>query len=106
MKRYEETIVYWLPRVLAVAFVVFISLFAFDVFDQPQWWWAFLIHLLPSFVLLALTLFAWKFERAGGALFILAAIGLMALSSLEAYVVYLPAFLIGGLFLLSSFVKR
>jgi len=46
---------YWLPRILAMLFIGFLSLFALDVFipGQPLFSMigAFLIHLIPSFIL-------------------------------------------------------
>jgi hypothetical protein len=51
-----ERIVLWAPRVLGLLFAVFLSLFALDVFGAGYGFWdailAFLIHLLPVWVLL------------------------------------------------------
>jgi len=71
-------IIYWLPRILSLAFVAFLSIFAFDVFEGDQRWWqtaiALFMHLIPSFVLLALTIIAWKRDLVGAVTFIGAAI--------------------------------
>ncbi len=71
-------LLHWLPRVLCILAILFVSLFALDAFAPGLTIWqqlgAFVIHLIPSFVLLALLLIAWKWELVGG--IILAATGL------------------------------
>jgi len=48
-------------------------MFALDAFEPGVSFWkqilAFLIHLVPSFILTALLVVAWKWELAGGVLF-------------------------------------
>ncbi len=69
---------FWTPRVLGILFVLFISLFAFDVFDESLGFWdsalAFLIHLIPAIVVMGVLAIAWKWERIGAILFIALAI--------------------------------
>lgn len=89
---------YWLPRVLAILFIAFISLFALDAFDQPQWFLALIMHLIPSFVLVAVTVITWKNELVGGWLFFGAGGMLLYLSNFESLIVSVPAFVIGVLF--------
>jgi hypothetical protein len=63
---------YWLPRILSVLFVVFISVFSLDVFGEYDGWSVIiplLIHLIPSFVVLVLVVFAWKHDLAGSIIF-------------------------------------
>lgn len=70
-------IVYWSPRILSIIFILFLSLFAFDVFNEYRGWNiipALFIHLIPSFVLLVLTIIAWKHDLVGMSVFFLAAI--------------------------------
>lgn len=73
-------IMFWLPRILGMAAILFVSLFAFDAFDPGlpfgKQLLAFAIHLVPSFILLALLLLAWKWERLGGILFIILGLAL------------------------------
>jgi len=68
-------IFYWLPRILCIAAILFISLFALDAFSPGLTFWqqigAFLIHLIPSFILLAFLAVAWKWEYWGGILFLI-----------------------------------
>ena len=69
---------YWLPRILGVGFIVFISLFAMDAFGgnqtPTQMVLGFFIHMIPTFLLIIILLIAWKVEWVGGIFFI--AIGL------------------------------
>lgn len=67
-------ILHWTPRVICILAILFVSMFALDAFAPGltirQQLAGFLIHLIPSFVLLALLIIAWKWELAGGVLFI------------------------------------
>lgn len=67
---------YWAPRALSIAFIAFLGIFALDVFDTPRGFWpmlqALLLHLLPSFVLTAALLLAWRWEWIGAAVHALA----------------------------------
>ncbi|MDZ7615225.1 MAG: hypothetical protein U5K51_17130 [Flavobacteriaceae bacterium] len=68
-------IFYWLPRGLCIAAILFVSMFALDAFSPGLTIWqqigAFLIHLIPSFILAALLALAWKWEFLGGILFLI-----------------------------------
>lgn len=70
-----EKVLYWTPRLLCIAAILFVSIFALDAFSPGTALYkqilAFLIHLIPSFVLTAILVFAWIKEMAGGILFIL-----------------------------------
>lgn len=112
----KNLILVWIPRILAICFILFISIFAFDVFDGKELMlkqlMAFFIHLIPSFILLAVLLIAWKRPLPGGWLFILADIvlsiflgayremaGLLTLS--------VPILITGILFIISNrFLKQ
>lgn len=65
----------WIPRILAIALNIFLATFAFDVFEGQISIWeqllGFLIHLTPNFILLVITIIAWKVPRIGGVLFFL-----------------------------------
>jgi len=67
-------VIHWLPRIVCILAILFISLFAADAFSPGHTIWqqllAFLIHLIPGFVLTALLIFAWKWEYIGGIIFI------------------------------------
>ncbi len=54
----------WTPRVLAILFACFVSLFALDVFVEGRPWTgilvALLIHLIPTYVLILVLVLAWR----------------------------------------------
>lgn len=66
-------LLYWSPRILAIAFAVFLSIFALDVFNEVQGFWritlALAIHLIPSALVVAALIVAWRWEGAGVLLF-------------------------------------
>jgi hypothetical protein len=66
-------VLYWAPRVLSIAFILFLSLFALDVFQEARGFWltlaALAVHLIPSFVLVLVLVAAWRWEWIGAAVF-------------------------------------
>lgn len=68
----------WSARVIALLFIAFISLFAFDSFSGEESLTTqighFLLHLIPSFVLVTCLIIAWKNPTLGGFLFLVVAI--------------------------------
>jgi hypothetical protein len=68
-------ILHWTPRILCILAILFISLFALDSFSSERTFWqntgAFLMHLIPSFVLLVILIVAWKWENIGGIILII-----------------------------------
>lgn len=68
-------VLHWTPRILCILAILFISLFALDSFSSDltilQQIGDFLMHLIPSFVLLILLIIAWKWEFIGGIIFTL-----------------------------------
>jgi len=69
-------VLYWSPRVLTIAFIAFLSMFALDVFREVRGFreilLALAIHLIPSFMLIAVLLVAWRWEWIGAVVFALA----------------------------------
>ena len=65
---------FWTPRVLGVLFAAFLSIFALDVFGEGYGFWgtilALVMHLIPTLVVLVVLTIAWRWEVAGGILFI------------------------------------
>ena len=107
-------IFYWLPRLLSIGFVLFLSVFALDVFSEysgMQVILPLLIHLIPSFVLLGAVLLAWKFDLVGAVMFIGFAtlyvwdVGFTRPWSWYAGIVA-PAAIVGALFFVSWLLKR
>jgi len=68
----------WAARIVTILYIIFISLFAFDVFEEGTGIWMtlfrFIIHLIPSIILAAVLFVAWRCERFGGALFLIVSI--------------------------------
>ena len=106
--------VFWTPRVMALLFAVFVSLFAFDVFDSRLDVWrtilALFVHLIPSFVVLLLLVVAWRWEWVGAlaytalsVLYVAAAWGRLHWSA--SVVISGPLLIIGLLFLLGCLYR-
>ncbi len=64
---------HWLPRIICILAILFVSMFALDSFAPELTLWqqigGFLIHLIPTYILIAVLLIAWKWEYVGGILF-------------------------------------
>ena len=117
-------LIYWLPRVICILAILFVSLFALDAFDPALSFWqqigGFLIHLIPSFVLLAVLIIAWKWEKIGGIILMIIGLGIspfvfkmnygmnesiwMSLGIILA--ITFPFVVVGVLFVISHFVKK
>ncbi len=106
---------HWTPRALGIAFAVFVSIFALDVFsmDAPLWrqLLGFAIHLIPTYLVVTVLVFAWKREWVGAVGFI--ALGLLYIGmtwgkfALGVYfIISGPVFLIGLLFLADWLLRR
>lgn len=116
VKKRQHKYLYWAPRIISVVFILFLSLFALDVFIPGKslnyYVIALFMHLLPNILLIILLIFAWRYEKLGGLLFIAAGIVFTVLFNTYEYylnflVVSFPLFLVGGLFLLHNhFSKR
>ena len=76
----RSKIYFWLPRIICILAILYISLFALDAFDPNRTTWQqigdFLMHLIPSFILTALLIIAWKWELTGGIIFTVIGLGL------------------------------
>ena len=117
-------IFYWLPRVTCIFAIIFISMFATDAFSSELTIWqqirGFLIHLIPSFILLAILILAWKWEYIGGILFTIVGLGLSPFIFMRNYnmnhsvvlsfevilIITFPFVVIGILFIISHFMKK
>ena len=114
----------WVARILCILAIAFISLFAVDVFTEGaslslgQKIVAFLMHMIPSFVLIIALIIAWKHELVGGIL--IALIGLATAvfistrrgmpfnrRSLQTVAtINVPFIIVGVLFIISYFLHR
>ena len=75
MKNLLTQSLFWSPRILTFLFAIFLSVFALDVFGQGNYgfWETFLalvMHLIPTFILLAILVLAWRWEWLGAILFL------------------------------------
>ncbi len=73
-----KQLIYWAPRTLSIVFALFLILFAFDVFEENAGFWktllAFLMHIIPTFVVLGVLVVSWRREWIGGIAYIALAI--------------------------------
>jgi cytochrome b561 len=117
-------IIHWLPRFIGIVAILFISLFALDSFNPELTIWqqitGFLMHLIPSFILLILLLIAWKWEYVGGIIFTIMGLGLSPFVFIKNYemnnsiwtsfivilAITFPFVLVGILFIFSHFIKK
>ena len=105
---------FWTPRILCIVFALFLSLFALDVFEEARGFWqtagALLMHLIPTFLILAILAASWRWEWVGGALFpVLGLLYIVMAWGRFHWSVYPlisgPLFLLGALFLM-NWTKR
>jgi hypothetical protein len=79
MTQPSRRVLFWTPRILSIAFIIFLSLFALDVFNDAHGFWntiaALLIHLIPAFVLTAGLILAWRWEWVGAVFYAAAGAG-------------------------------
>ena len=117
-------VLHWTPRIICILAIIFISLFALDSFSPDLTVWqqigAFLIHLIPSFILIALLIVAWKWEFIGGIIFTLIGLGFSPFIFKHNYnmnhsvgmslgiilMVTFPFVVVGILFIMSYFMKK
>jgi hypothetical protein len=107
MQRTTERLLRWTPRVLALLFAAFVSVFALDVFSEGytfgQTIVALMMHLIPTALVLGALAFAWRWPSAGGIVFFALAawyvVGTWGRFHWSAYAVIAgPLFLLGLLF--------
>jgi len=110
MRHSGNSILAWAPRVLAILYAIFLSMFAFDVFSFHAGFWrmaaGFAIHLVPTAVVVLALVIAWRREWFGAVAF--CALGVFYLwwargkFDLNTYIIISgPVFLTGVLFFLS-----
>ena len=117
-------IIHWVPRIICILAILFVSMFALDSFDPRYTLWqqlrAFAIHLIPTYILILFLIVSWKWELIGGMMLIILALGFipfiythnfnmnhsvwMSLSII--LMINFPFVITGGLFVLSHFLKK
>jgi len=122
----EKTIkiTHWIPRILCIFAILFVSMFALDAFQPDKTVWQqigdFMMHLTPSFILLIFLIVAWKWELIGGVIFTLIGVFLtpfifkmnynmnhsipMSIGIIAS--ITLPFIIIGILFIISHYLKK
>ncbi len=108
-----KNIIHWTPRIFGILLVAFITLFAFDAFNNneplQQNMYDFLMHLIPAGIALVMVLTGWRFPLIGGFLFIALALSYSYISLDHPdwiLTIGLPLFLLGSLFVASHFIHR
>ncbi len=117
-------LLHWSPRIICILAILFISMFAADSFAPGLTIWqqlgAFFIHLIPSFILVAVLILAWKWEKIGGIIFILLGLGLSPFIFQHNYemnqsigmslgiilMITFPFVVVGVLFIISHYMKK
>ncbi len=103
----------WAPRILAILFIIFISLFSLDVFGEGYGFWgtlfALFMHLIPSFILVITLWISWKKQLFGGIAFLMISV-LFAImikgEIISQALITAPIFLTGALFLANYFLAK
>jgi len=105
----------WVPRVLAILYIMLISMFALDSFtgeaDVKGQIIAFLLHLIPSFLTVLSLLVAWQYRIVGGILFLVLGLAFTIYfgtwhSAFTFLIVSLPLLVTGILFMVSKLVMH
>ncbi|SMC50639.1 DUF7670 domain-containing protein [Papillibacter cinnamivorans] len=113
--------IFWVPRILSIAFILFLALFSLDVFEPGlsagEIALGLFMHNIPSLILLFIVILSWKREIVGG-------IAFLAVGALYVFLVFFrasvppltaltwsliisgPAFLIGILYLAGWIRKK
>jgi len=117
-------IIRWLPRIFCILAILLVSMFALDEFNSTSSVWqqiqGFLIHLIPSYILIFFLFIAWKWELIGGILFMVFGIGLIPLIYSHNYamnesvlmslsvvlLINVPFIITGILFIFSHFMQK
>ena len=117
-------LIHWIPRVICILAILFVSMFALDAFAPELTIWqqlgAFLMHLVPSFILIALLIVAWKWELIGGVIFTVIGLVLspivfqhnytmnqsIGMSLFIILMITFPFIVVGVLFIISHYMKK
>jgi hypothetical protein len=114
MSATSRKILRWTPRILGVVYAAFISLFALDVWGTAGGFWeklaGFLIHLMPTYVVVIALVVAWKWPWIGSIAFMGLAVAFSFVFGWREVGVLLPMALplivIGLLFLADGWANR
>ena len=120
----KEMIIHWSPRILGIGAILLVSMFSLDAFEPglplSRQLLNFMIHLIPSYVLLILLVIGWKKPYVGGILFVIAGVILSPFVYILNYnrthsvwisltiilMITVPFLVVGILFLISHFQNK
>ncbi|WP_320054277.1 hypothetical protein [uncultured Acetobacteroides sp.] len=115
---------HWIPRIICILDIIFISIFAFDAFSPNDIVLMqlahFFVNLTPTFLLIIFLIIAWRRELVGGIIFTLAAIAVSPMIYQHNYginhsvsmsigiimMITFPIFVVGILFIASHFREK
>jgi len=123
MKKKVNKFIYWTPRILSFVFAAFLVIFSFDVFGEGVGFWqtalAFFMHNLPSLILIAIAIIAWKRELVGAIGYGLFSLLFLIFTAVRAergpspyiqmawsMIIFVPALLTAVLYYLNWYKKR
>ena len=117
-------VLYWLPRIICIIGILFISMFSIDTLNSELTIWQQILslsmHLIPSFVLILLLLLSWKRELIGGIIFMIIGLGFSPIIFIHNFkmnqsiwmslgvilVITIPFVIVGVLFIVSHYRKK
>ena len=117
-------VLYWLPRIICIIGILFISMFSIDALNSELTLWQQILslsmHLIPSFVLILLLLLSWKRELIGGIIFMIIGLGFSPIIFIHNFkmnqsiwmslgvilVITIPFVIVGVLFIVSHYRKK
>ena len=106
----SKKFLFWSPRILGILFALFLSLFALDVFNEGlgvgEAITAFLIHLIPTYIVLIVIFICWNRDDIGAIMFFVMALFYIVSKSAEYWIIPGPMIFIGILFLIGHFRKK
>jgi hypothetical protein len=111
MNQNAKRLLFWSPRLLCIAFAIFLSLFALDVFNEHLGFagtlLALVMHMIWPASVVAVLALAWRWEWVGAVLF--AALGVFYAATVRGHldwklVISGPLFLLAALFLVNWFL--
>ena len=101
---------HWTPRILTLLFILVISMLSFDVFGQSIGFWKtllqLLMHLVPAFLVILILVLSWRWAWIGGIVYILLGIAFLIWQDSPSAIIYIPLFIMGGLFVFSWFMRK
>ena len=117
-------LLYWLPRIICIMGILFISMFSIDALNSELTIWQQILslsmHLIPSFILILLLLLSWKRELIGGIIFMIIGLGFSPIIFIHNFkmnqsiwmslgvisVITIPFAIVGMLFIVSHYRKK